>query len=130
DLNKAPIFVRPVLRVGLPGKFSLVAAAPPPFRMFSITSHLLAFGLERPILERERWTLGWRGYGQVGSVKGAFTCARSVLAFAPGSADNPRGCVGESADVASLRYAGSEFQFAYRIQSMPKRTPHVAAGGN
>src|SRR6478672_6953014 len=31
DVNKAPIFARPVLRVGLPGKFSVVAAAPPPF---------------------------------------------------------------------------------------------------
>jgi hypothetical protein len=96
DLNKAPIFVRPVVRVGLPGKFSLVAAAPPPFRLFGVTPRLLAFGLERPILEREQWTLSWRGYGQVGSVKGAFTCPRSVLAFAPGSPDNPKQCVAES----------------------------------
>jgi hypothetical protein len=36
DLNKAPIFARPVVRVGLPGKFSVVAAAPPPFRMFGV----------------------------------------------------------------------------------------------
>ena len=42
----------------------------------------------------------------------------------------PGECVGESADVASLRYAGSEFQFAYRIPSMPKLVPHVAVGGN
>ena len=130
DLNKAPIFVRPVVRVGLPGKFSLVAAAPPPFRLFGVTPRLLAFGLERPLLVREQWTLSWRGYGQVGSVKGAFTCPRSVLAFAPGSPDNPKGCAGESADIASLRYAGSEFQLAYRIPSMPKLTPHAAAGGN
>lgn len=130
DLNKAPVLVRPVVRIGLPGRFSVVAAAPPPFQVFGIRAHLLAFGLERPILERERWTLGWRGYGQVGSVKGAFTCPRSVLAFAPGSAENPTQCVAESADVASLRYAGSELQFAYRIPAMPKLVPHVAAGGN
>src|ERR1051325_9507318 len=30
DLNKVPILVRPVIRVGLPWKFSVVAAAPPP----------------------------------------------------------------------------------------------------
>jgi hypothetical protein len=130
DLNKAPIFARPVVRVGLPRKFLVVAAAPPPFRVFGITPRLFAFGLERPILEREPWRLSWRGYGQVGSAKAAFTCPRSVLAFAPGSSGNPRACVGESADVASLRYAGSEFQFAYRIPSMPKLVPHVAAGGN
>ena len=130
DLNKAPIFARPVVRVGLPWKLTLVAAAPPPFRVFGVTTHLFAFGLERPILEAERWTLSWRGYGQVGSIKGAFTCPNSVLAFAPGSPDNPTACVGRSADVASLRYAGSEFQFAWRIRSMPKLVPHLAAGGN
>jgi len=130
DLNKAPIFARPVVRIGLPAKFTAIIAAPPPFETFGITPHLLAFGLERPILERGQWTVNWRGYGQVGSVKGAFTCPRSVLAFAPGSANNPTECVGESADVATLRYAGSEMQVAYRIQRMPKLVPHVAVAGN
>lgn len=130
DLNKAPLLVRPVVKLHLPHKFSVIAAAPPPFHLFGITPHLFAFGLERPILERARWTLGWRGYGQVGSIKGAFTCPRSVLAFAPGSPENPTACLGESADVSTLRYAGSEFQFAYRIPSMPKLVPHAAVGGN
>jgi hypothetical protein len=38
--------------------------------------------------------------------------------------------VGESDDVASLRYAGSEFQLAYRLRRIPKWVPHVAVGGN
>jgi hypothetical protein len=130
DLNKAPIFARPVVRIGLPGQFSVVLAAPPPVSIFGVKSRLFAFGLERPLIHRGDWTLSWRGYGQVGSVKGAFTCPHSVLAFEPGSVQNPTECVGESADVATLRYAGSEFQFAYRIPSMPKVIPHVAAGGN
>ncbi len=130
DLNKAPIFARPVVRIGLPGKFTVVAAAPPPFHLFGITTHMLAFGLERPLVQRARWTLSWRGYGQVGSVKGAFTCPRSVLPFEPGSPENPARCLAESADVARLRYAGSEFQFAHRISRMPKLIPHVAVGGN
>src|SRR5205814_479185 len=53
-----------------------------------------------------------------------------IYAFSPASAENPTECVGESADIASLRYAGTEFQLAYRIRSMPKLVPHVAAGGN
>jgi len=130
DLNKAPIFARPVVRVGLPAKFTVVVAAPPPFEVFGVKSRLVAFGLERPLLQRDRWTLNWRGYGQVGSVKGAFTCPHSVLAFAPGSPQNRGQCLAESADVAALRYAGSEFQFAYRIPSMPKLVPHAAVGGN
>jgi len=95
-----------------------------------VRARLLAFGLERPLIEREHWTLGWRGYGQVGSVKGAFTCPAGVLGFAPGSPANPTDCVGESADVASLRYAGSEFEFSYRIPRYPKIIPHAAVGGN
>jgi len=130
DLNKAPIFARPVVRIGLPAKFSLVVAAPPPIEVFGVRSHLLAFGVERPLMERGDWTLNWRGYGQVGNVKGAFTCPKSVLGFAPGSPQNPTECVGESADVATLRYAGMEFQVAHRLRRMPKVVPHIAAGGN
>ncbi len=130
DINKAPIMARPVIRVGLWDKFTLVAAAPPPFQVFGVTPHLLELGLERPLVEHQRWTLNWRGYGQVGSVKGAFTCPASVLAFVPGSAGNPTECAGKSADTATLRYAGSELELAWRIPSLPKLVPHVAAGGN
>jgi hypothetical protein len=130
DLNKAPIFVRPIVRIGLPAKFTAVVAVPPPFHLFGVTTHLVALGLERPILEHQRWTLGWRGYGQLGSVKGAFTCPRDVLAFAPGSPQNATQCIAESADVARLRYAGMELQLSHRLFRIPKLVPHVAAGGN
>jgi hypothetical protein len=130
DLNQSPILARPVVRIGLPWKLTAVAAVPPPFHLLGVTSHLLALGLERPLLQRDRVTVSWRGYGQFGSIKGAFTCPTAVLAFAPGSTGNPTSCVGKSSDVASLRYAGSEFQVAYRIPSMPKIVPHVAVGGN
>ncbi len=130
DLNKAPLFARPVVRIGLPWKLSAIIAAPPPFRTFGVTPRLLAFGLERPIFEGRQWTISWRGYGQVGSIKGAFTCPTSVLPFAPGTPGNTTRCVGESADVVSLRYAGNELEASYRIPGMPKLVPHVAAGGN
>jgi len=129
DLNKAPIFARVILRVGLPDQFTAMVAAPPPFHSFGITSHLLEFGLERPLIRRNPWMVNWRGYAQVGSVKGAFTCPASVVSFAPGSPKNPTECVGESADIASLRYAGSEFQLAYQVPSMPKLIPHVRLVG-
>ena len=131
DLNKAPIFARPVVRIGLPNKFTVFVAAPLPFaEVFGMRSRLLAFGLERPLVQRGQWSVSWRGYGQVGSVKEAFTCPNSVLAFEPGSADNPTECVGKSEDVATPRYAGSEFQVAYRLRSKPEWVPHVAVGGN
>ena len=130
DLNKAPIFARPSLRVGLPWRFSVVAAGPAPLQAFGITPKLFALGLERPILERDRWRLGWRGYGQLGSVKGAFTCPQKALGFPAGSPNNPSGCIAESNDVTYLRYAGTELQFAYRLPKIPRLTPHVAAGVN
>lgn len=130
DLNQAPIFARAIVRVGLPDKFTALVAVPPPFHVFDVTPHMLEFGVERPLIESGPWTLGWRGYGQVGSVKGAFTCPNSVLSFAPGSAGNPTSCVGRSADVATLRYAGSEFELSYRLPWMRNLIPHVAAGGN
>ena len=130
DLNKTPVFGRAVVRVGLPNKFTAIVAVPPPFHTFGVTSHLVAFGLERPLLERGPWTVSWRGYGQVGSMKGGFTCPTSVLGFAPGSPENPARCLGESADKASLRYAGSEVQVAHRLRRLPKLVPHAAVGGN
>ena len=129
DLNKAPIFARPVVRVRFPRKFTVLAAAPPPFEWFGVRTHLLGFGVERPLAERGPWTMGWRGYGQRGSVKGAFTCPDSVLSFAPASAGNPTNCVAQSADVATLRYAGIEFEVSH-VLSHPKIAPHAAVGGS
>ena len=130
DLNKTPVFARPVVRIGLPDKFSAIVAVPPPFEVFGVTPHLIAFGLERPLVERPAWTISWRGYGQVGWVKGAFTCPNSVLAFQPGSPQNPTECIGQSSDKASLRYAGSEFIFAYRPPRAPRVIPHFGIAGN
>ena len=130
DLNKVPILVRPSVRVGLPWKFSVIAAGLPPFRTFGVEPRLLALGLERPILDRERWRLGWRAHAQHGSLKGAFTCPDSALGFPAGSEQNPAGCIAESADKATLRYAGAELQFAYRLARIPRLTPHLSAGVN
>jgi hypothetical protein len=130
ELNKAPIFVRPSVRVGLPWRFSLAAAGPAPLEVFGVTPRLFALGLERPILERRQWRLGWRGYGQLGSVKGAFTCPQKAIGFGAGSPDNSSGCIAESADKVFLRYAGTELQFSYRIPRIPRLIPHIASGIN
>src|SRR5215469_6131792 len=130
DLNQAQVFIRPVVRIGLPDKFTALVAAPAPFEVWGLTPRLVAFGLERPLVERGPWTLNWRGYGQLGWVKGAFTCSNSVLSFAPGSPQNPTECVGQSQDKASLRYAGMEFQVARKLRSIPRLSPHVAVAGN
>jgi hypothetical protein len=129
-LNKAPVLVRPVIRVQLPWKLKALAAAPLPISTFGVKPRLFAFGLERPLIERNEWTLSWRGYGQVGSVKGAFTCPQSSLAFAPGSPGNPTRCVGTSEDVATLRTVGMAFQVAHPLPRTPRVILHASVGGN
>src|SRR5471030_1022540 len=58
--------------------------------------------------------------------KGAFTCPPGKA----GSAFNPSACTGDSADVITMRYAGTEFQLSHPMPGMPRLTPHVAAGFN
>jgi len=130
DLNKIPGIARPVVRVGLPGRFAVIAAFTLPVEVYSIRPRLFALGLERPIFERDQWNLGWRVYGQTGSVKGPYTCPSKVLAFEPSSPQNPSGCVAESDDAVSLRYAGGELHFAHRIPGAPRLTPHIAGAIN
>jgi|ERR1051326_8475257 hypothetical protein len=130
DLNKIPGIVRPVVRVGLPARFTLIASATPPIEIYTLRAHLLALGVERPIFERDQWNLGWRVYGQTGSVKAPFTCPSKVLAFPARSDGNPSGCIAESDDKAYLRYAGAELHFAHRIPKAPRLTPHIAGAIN
>lgn len=128
-LNKAPVLVRPVVGVQLPWKLKALAMAPIPISTFGIKPRLFAFGLERPLIERSPWIVSWQGSGQVGSVKGAFTCPQSSLAFPPGSSGNPTDCVGTSQDIATLRYAGMAFQVAHRLRRIPRVIPQVSVAG-
>jgi hypothetical protein len=130
DLNKAPIFVRPRLRVGLSRRLSLIAGGTLPVRAFGITPRLFAVGLGWTAYDAHDWRIVSRVHGQVGTVTGAFTCPSDVLGFPPGSTDNPRGCEAESADVSTLRYVGVELGAARRVAGMHGLTPHVSAGGN
>jgi hypothetical protein len=129
DLNKAPLLARPVVGVQLPWKLKALAFAPIPISTFGIKPRLFGFGLERPLIERYPWIVSWQGSGQVGSVKGAFTCPQSRLAFPPGSSGNPTNCVGTSADIATLRYAGMAFQAAHPLPGMPRVIPQVSVAG-
>jgi len=130
DLNKAPLFARPRISVGLPWQLTLTAAISPPIAAFGVTPRLIAGGLARPFYQRHGWTLDWKTYGQVGTVTGAFTCPNRVLGFAEGSADNSYGCDAESSDVATLRYAGAELSAKGTVAALGKIVPHVAIGAN
>ncbi len=128
DLNKAPVFLRPRVSIGLPGALAVTAAVDPPVRAFGVTPRLLALAVDGPIHDAASWRLRWRAHGQVGSVTAAVTCPASVLRYAPGSMGNPAGCTAVSADETTLRYAGAE---AIVSHAAPRGvSPHVALGVN
>jgi hypothetical protein len=126
DLNKAPLFARARVTLGLARGLAIIVAVDPPIRSFGVTPRLLALGIDGVIHDSHTWRFGWRAHGQIGSVTSAVTCPASVVSFAPGSTNNPAGCTAESSDVASLRYAGVELQAARRIGR--RLAPHAAAG--
>jgi hypothetical protein len=129
DLNKASALIRPVIGVELPWKLKGFITAPPPVSTFGIKPRLFAFGVQRPLLERGPWALDWQAYGEVGSVKGAFTCPASAVAAPPGSSANPTDCVGLSSDIASLHYAGMQLQVAHSFSQLPKLVLHGSVAG-
>lgn len=129
DLNKAPLFARPRVTVGLPWGFSTTVAFVPPIEIFGVRPKLVAVALERPIYESENWAAGWRVYGQVGTAKAATTCPEEAVAFAPGSPQNPSGCLEPSSDVATLRYVGLELGVG-NVSARRRLTPHAAVAVN
>lgn len=130
NLNQADLFGRPRITIGLPGRTALTLSYVPPIRIFGLKPNLFAFALERPLYEADPWTVGVRLYGQVGNVKGPFTCSGDVARFSPGSAENPYGCEEKSADRATQRFAGLELSGAYRIERLRGLTPYVTVAGN
>ena len=130
DLNKAPIFARPRLTIGLPWSAALTLSYVPPIRIFGVKPNLFAFALERPIYDRTPWSVGLRAYGQIGDIEGAFTCPKEAARSKPGSPQNPLGCQGESSDTATQHYGGLELTAAYRLEHPNGLTPYVAVAGN
>jgi opacity protein-like surface antigen len=130
DLNKAPVFFRPRVRVGLPRRFSVIAAGIPPVHTFGVTPKLGGLGIEWAMVDGPVWRFAWRAHGETGTVTGAFTCPAGVLGSAPGSPGNPTGCEAVSADVVTLRYGAAELDVARRSARWRTLTPHVTIGVN
>ncbi|MCX6546160.1 MAG: hypothetical protein NTV05_17340 [Acidobacteria bacterium] len=128
DLNKAPFFPRPRVTIGLPGSLAIVIAAVPPIPMFGLTTKLLALAVERPVFGTSAVAVGLRVYGQIGTVRGAYTCPVRTAALAPGSAGNPEGCQAASSDAAALRYAGGEATVAFWPDASNRLSPHLGVG--
>jgi len=130
DLNKAPVFFRPRVRVTLPARFAVVVGGVPPVRAFGVTPRLLAAAVEWTMIDSNRWRASWRVHGQTGSVTGAFTCPDAVVGAPDGSASNPTGCDARSSDIATLRYGAIEFEVARTLTRFGGITPHASVAVN
>jgi len=127
DLNRLPAFFRPRLTIGLPAKLSLDIAWVPPVELRGVTSNLFAVGLERPFYTAGPLVLGGRIYGQIGTVKGDFTCTEEEASYPPGPPDNIFGCEAPSEDELTLNYVGLAFTGGYRVK---KTTFHWGLAAN
>lgn len=130
DLDKSPVFGRPRITIGLPWRSALILSYIPPVKLYGLKPHIFTIALERPLLESGPWTLGARLYGQLGTVRGAFTCPDEVTAYPPGAPGNVYGCDTQSNDKAYQHYAGLELSGAYRIERLGGLTPYVTLGAN
>ena len=127
DLNKAPLFGRARLWLGLP--YGLVAEIgyTPPLRIGGATPRdLFAIALARRVLERERWSLSARVHGQLGTVGGDITCPRDIAASTDPDV-NPFQCLAPSDDRIDLNQQGVEFTAAWRDRAARWRT-HATLG--
>ena len=112
DVNKAPLFVRPRLVVGLPRGVSLTLGIVPPVEAFDVEAQLFAVSLGRPLVERGAWRLGARLSAQGGTVRSDITCPNEVAGIDDPDV-NPSGCEAPSKDEITMRYAGAELSVAH-----------------
>jgi opacity protein-like surface antigen len=127
DLNRTPIFGRPRLLVGLPAGFSAEVGWVPPIEINGSKSNLLDMAVERPVFEKEPWSLGLRVYGQIGHSEGDFTCPADVASQPPGSPANPYDCNATSNDIVTLNNIGAALTAGLKVGD--RVTLHLSGGG-
>jgi hypothetical protein len=114
DISRTELFGRVRAAFGVGAKTSLVVGVVPPLEVEGVEALLVSAAVERPFFERERWSLGWRVFGQTGDVEGDFTCTEQDASFPPGSPGNLFGCHAPSHDEVTLEYLGAGLQAGFR----------------
>ena len=130
DLNKSPIFVRPLITYYFKPKISLTLSYAPPIEVWDVTPHIFSGSINWTFINSDPWRFGLRFYGQVGTVEGAFTCPPEDVAGGDDPLLNPFGCVAVSNDTAHLNYYGIEFSGAYQMEKFNGLTTFFSLGVN
>ncbi len=130
DLNKTSVFIRPWFVFGLPNDVSLTLTYVPPVNAFGVKPHLFGAAIGRPVYQGEKWRLGLRGYGQFGTIEGAFTCDEETVAAGSDPVRNPFDCREVSEDRYTLGSFGVEVSSAFRADAAGKLEPYVGVALN
>jgi hypothetical protein len=102
DLNRAPVFARPVLRVQLPAAFSLSAGWVPPVDLDGVEANILSVGVARPFWVGTRSRVGGQLSYLTGDVEGDISCPADEVAAGDDPVGNPFLCEEVSDDRFSL----------------------------
>ena len=114
DLNKSPVFGRARAAVGLPAGWVAELGYTPPLKIDGTqTQDLFALAFGRRLVERERWSLSARVFGQHGSAAGDITCPEQVVGPF-NEVTNPFGCRERSHDRITLNHYGTDVTFEAR----------------
>lgn len=109
DLNKSPIFGRLRLTFGLPAGWVGELGYTPQVTIDGMRPRdLFAIAIGHRLLDRGRYTLSVRVFGQHGGAQGDITCP-TELAGVEDSVRNPYGCQAASSDAVTLNYYGVDF---------------------
>ncbi len=114
DLNRAPLFGRPVVRLGLPGDFTLSAGWVPPIDFDGVTPNLLSLALARPLWTGERGRLGAQAFYLDGKIEGDISCPQTEVDAGDDPVGNPFGCEEASDDTMSITSWGIELGYAWQ----------------
>ncbi len=113
EIDRSALFGRPVVRLGLPGEFSISAGWVPPVDFDGVEAEIVSLALARPLWTGARGRLGAQVFYLEGEVEGDITCPQSEVDAGDDPAGNPFDCQEISNDTMSISSWGVELGYAW-----------------
>jgi hypothetical protein len=115
DLNRAPLFGRPIVGLSLPAEFSVSAGWVPPINFDGVEANVLSFTLARPLWTGESARVGAQLFWYGGELDGDITCPEDEVEAGDDPIGNPFRCEAVSRDTLSFDAWGAELGVAFGV---------------